>query len=185
MLYNNHISSNSRERGVRTWSIKRIRGFRCVHWLNHVRVIKRCYAAVSGPTDTLNYRLPTSVVPRYYDLRLQPEIYTDDPADFSFNGSVKIWIECVNATDVITLHAYRLNLEDMRESAMLLFENETDTGLVQEVTYDEPRHFLNVRLSQELGAGNKFVLYLRFSASMSADGVGLYYSSYQDGDQTV
>ena len=73
----------------------------------------------------------------------------------------------------------------MRESATLKYENETDTGLVQEVTYDEPRNFLNIHLSRALAEGGNYTLFLSFSASMPSDGVGLYYSSYTDGDQTV
>ncbi|XP_070178504.1 uncharacterized protein [Littorina saxatilis] len=149
-------------------------------------IIKEWLASkVSGPSDTINYRLPTAILPYHYDLELQPEIYTADPADFTFNGSVKIYLECNTSTNVITLHSYRHDLQTIRDSAMLKFENETDTGFIAEVTYDEARHFLHVHLKVELQEGQKYSLYMEFSASMRGDGVGLYYSSYKDGDTTV
>ena len=66
-----------------------------------------------------------------------------------------------------------------------MFENGTDSGLVQEVTYDEPRHFLNVHLRERLVEGEVYQLYMEFSGKLPGDGVGLYYTSYRDGNDTV
>uniref|UniRef100_A0A3B4WT27 Thyrotropin-releasing hormone-degrading ectoenzyme n=1 Tax=Seriola lalandi dorsalis TaxID=1841481 RepID=A0A3B4WT27_SERLL len=50
-----------------------------------------------------NSRLPGSLRPRHYDLRLA--VYMDN---FTFSGEVSIELECVNATRFIVLHADRL-----------------------------------------------------------------------------
>lgn len=52
-----------------------------------------------------NSRLPGSVRPRHYDLRLA--VYMDN---FTFSGEVSIEVECVNATRFIVLHADRLEV---------------------------------------------------------------------------
>lgn len=52
-----------------------------------------------------NSRLPGSVRPRHYDLRLA--VYMDN---FTFSGEVSIELECVNATRFIVLHADRLEV---------------------------------------------------------------------------
>lgn len=58
-----------------------------------------------------NSRLPGSVRPRHYDLRLA--VYMDN---FTFSGEVSIELECVNATRFIVLHTDRLEVRRlMRE----------------------------------------------------------------------
>jgi len=52
-----------------------------------------------------NSRLPGSVRPRHYDLRLA--VYMDN---FTFSGEVSIELECINATRFIVLHADRLEV---------------------------------------------------------------------------
>uniref|UniRef100_A0A8C4HDS8 Aminopeptidase n=1 Tax=Dicentrarchus labrax TaxID=13489 RepID=A0A8C4HDS8_DICLA len=52
-----------------------------------------------------NSRLPGSVRPRHYDLRLA--VYMDN---FTFSGEVSIELECINATRFIVLHTDRLEV---------------------------------------------------------------------------
>lgn len=52
-----------------------------------------------------NVRLPGSIRPRHYDLRLV--VHMDN---FTFSGEVSIELECVNATRFIVLHADRLEV---------------------------------------------------------------------------
>lgn len=52
-----------------------------------------------------NSRLPGTVRPRHYDLRLA--VYMDN---FTFSGEVSIELECINATRFIVLHADRLEV---------------------------------------------------------------------------
>ncbi|XP_017297036.1 thyrotropin-releasing hormone-degrading ectoenzyme [Kryptolebias marmoratus] len=59
-----------------------------------------------------NSRLPGSVRPRHYDLRLA--IYMDN---FTFSGEVSIEVECVNATRFIVLHADRLEVDRVSVTA--------------------------------------------------------------------
>uniref|UniRef100_A0A3Q0RUI7 Aminopeptidase n=1 Tax=Amphilophus citrinellus TaxID=61819 RepID=A0A3Q0RUI7_AMPCI len=59
-----------------------------------------------------NSRLPGSVRPRHYDLRLA--VYMDN---FTFSGEVSIELECINATRFIVLHADRLEVERVTVTA--------------------------------------------------------------------
>lgn len=52
-----------------------------------------------------NSRLPGSLRPRHYDLRLA--VYMDN---FTFSGEVSIELECINATRFIVLHTDRLEV---------------------------------------------------------------------------
>ncbi|CAH8821349.1 unnamed protein product [Trichobilharzia szidati] len=54
-----------------------------------------------------NIRLPQTVFPHFYDLRLQVHIHGNaDTQDFYFNGSVTIKIQCLAATADLFIHAY-------------------------------------------------------------------------------
>ncbi|XP_051805679.1 thyrotropin-releasing hormone-degrading ectoenzyme [Acanthochromis polyacanthus] len=59
-----------------------------------------------------NSRLPGTVRPRHYDLRLA--VYMDN---FTFSGEVSIELECVNATRFIVLHADRLEVDRVSVTA--------------------------------------------------------------------
>ncbi|XP_072234010.1 thyrotropin-releasing hormone-degrading ectoenzyme-like [Leuresthes tenuis] len=59
-----------------------------------------------------NSRLPGSVRPRHYDLRLA--VYMDN---FTFSGEVSIELECINATRFIVLHADRLEVDRVSVTA--------------------------------------------------------------------
>ncbi|XP_004566538.1 thyrotropin-releasing hormone-degrading ectoenzyme isoform X1 [Maylandia zebra] len=59
-----------------------------------------------------NSRLPGSVRPRHYDLRLA--VYMDN---FTFSGEVSIELECINATRFIVLHADRLEVDRVTVTA--------------------------------------------------------------------
>ncbi|CAH8834826.1 unnamed protein product [Trichobilharzia szidati] len=54
-----------------------------------------------------NIRLPQTVFPHFYDLRLQVHIHgNSDTQDFYINGSVTIKIQCLAATADLFVHAY-------------------------------------------------------------------------------
>uniref|UniRef100_A0A8C4HCL9 Aminopeptidase n=1 Tax=Dicentrarchus labrax TaxID=13489 RepID=A0A8C4HCL9_DICLA len=59
-----------------------------------------------------NSRLPGSVRPRHYDLRLA--VYMDN---FTFSGEVSIELECINATRFIVLHTDRLEVDRVSVTA--------------------------------------------------------------------
>ena len=65
-------------------------------------------ATAMPPTDV---RLPLNVIPVHYELMLRPDIYTGDNTTFSFSGDVTITITCMKATDVITLHINKLEIQ--------------------------------------------------------------------------
>ncbi|XP_010768326.1 thyrotropin-releasing hormone-degrading ectoenzyme-like, partial [Notothenia coriiceps] len=52
-----------------------------------------------------NLRLPGTLRPRHYDLRIA--VYMDN---FTFSGEVSIELECINATRFIVLHSDRLEV---------------------------------------------------------------------------
>ena len=54
--------------------------------------------------------LPGSLKPIHYELRIRPDIYRDNPDNFQFSGSVRIDVDVLKCTKVITLHVKDLDI---------------------------------------------------------------------------
>ncbi|XP_021356866.1 aminopeptidase Ey-like [Mizuhopecten yessoensis] len=130
-----------------------------------------------GPiTDT---RLPTSVKPLLYVLALRPELYNSKPETFTFNGTVGITIECISATDNITLHIATQNLT---ATPTVEAVNTSDVSpVVLNTTMDMARQFLILSLDKSLVAGNQYVVRIAFEDRLSNEVLlGMYVSTYRD-----
>ncbi|XP_069101890.1 uncharacterized protein [Argopecten irradians] len=128
-------------------------------------------------------RLPRSVLPSLYELEIFPDFYKTDPKDFTFSGSVKIHISCVEATKNITLHVNTLTVEE----AHIRLESVSGAPVpdIVKITHDEIRQFLILDLGSDLQSLEEYTLEMKFSGPLKDDMTGLYYSTYQEGSNTV
>lgn len=85
------------------------------------------------PGDLINVRLPTDLVPDSYHVTLRPYIYSEDPDDFYFEGSVELDFKVTTATDVITLHYRDLDID--RDSITVDATNHPSQGNIQVTNY--------------------------------------------------
>lgn len=124
-----------------------------------------------------NSRLPGTLRPRHYDLRLA--VYMDN---FTFSGDVSIEIECVNATRFIVLHTDRLEVDRVSVTAdgsgRLI--NRPGGGVMR-----IHRHFAFpanqmyvVVLHRELKPMRVYRLNITFDAAIEDELLGFFRSSY-------
>lgn len=74
-------------------------------WLN--TVIK------SKAKDRLtDIRLPLHLVPISYDLTIQPNMYSGDSENFTFDGHVKIYMDAKQSGSNVTLHTNKLLIHE-------------------------------------------------------------------------
>ncbi|XP_051911006.1 thyrotropin-releasing hormone-degrading ectoenzyme-like [Hippocampus zosterae] len=120
-------------------------------------------------------RLPASVRPRHYDLRL--DVRMDN---FTFSGDVSIDIECVNATRLILLHADRLEVSSASVTA-----NRPGGGAVRvhRRFLFPATQMLVLVLHRELKASRTYRLNLTFDAAIEDELLGFFRSSYTLGGQ--
>src|SRR6185436_2113907 len=118
--------------------------------------------------DHVDYRLPTTVVPSRYDLRLEPDL---DNA--TFGGEETVTVEVREPVTEIVLNAAELRIES---AAM-----EDASGAVVEgsVTHDEPAERASIRFSASIAPG-PWRLRLRFTGILNDRLHGFYRSSYKD-----
>ena len=127
------------------------------------------------PTPAANpYRLPRAVVPRRYDLTLEPDL-----AAARFSGSATIAVDVVEATDAVVLNALELDID----AAWV----ETESGrLDATVALDTAAERATLALGVTLPPGPATV-HLRFQGTLNDKLKGFYRSTFTDnsGDEQV
>lgn len=128
---------------------------------------------------TRNYRLPRSISPISYDLRLIPYLFNDK---FTFDGEVKILFNVTETCKNITLHAVDLN---MTEFNVRPSDSSTQQILAIDKThFDQAKQFFIVELKDELTRGNLYEVYIKYSGRLNDQLQGFYRSSYKSGNKT-
>ena len=115
-------------------------------------------------TDADPYRLPTTVRPIRYDVRLRPSL-----DDATFTGSVTIAVDVTGAANRIVLNAIELDIGTVRVD-----------GAEQAWSLDESTERLAIDLSAEV-SGNA-TLYIEFAGILNDKLKGFYRSTYVDDD---
>lgn len=130
-----------------------------------------------------DYRLPTSLIPQHYLIRIRPIIDRDHPGigdKDTARGLVRVTVKCVESTSRIVMHQKFLQVNDSFISV-----KQVDSGedvLVSGVEYNEPRDFMIINLAGELKEGNNYDIQMGYWARVPPNDSlrGLYSESYLD-----
>jgi puromycin-sensitive aminopeptidase len=118
--------------------------------------------------DHVDYRLPTTVVPSRYDLRLEPDL-----EKATFSGEETVAVEVREPVTEIVLNAAELRIESavMEDASGALVEGS--------VAFDEPAERARLRFPAPIAPG-PWRLRLRFTGTLNDRLHGFYRSSYKD-----
>lgn len=120
-------------------------------------------------------RLPKDLMPLSYDIKIQPEIYGDDPAKFYFHGSVLMRIISLKPVRTITFHEDGLEISNLTVHT----NNETSPPLpILSTSIDEQKQMFNILLGTEIAANTSVTIKLNFRGPLRKKLRGLYLSSY-------
>jgi puromycin-sensitive aminopeptidase len=119
-------------------------------------------------SDEAEYRLPRTVVPRRYDLVLEPDLESG-----TFAGSEAVVVDVVDAVEEIVLNAAGLEIGTGR------LEGPGGTLEIAEVRLDREAERAHLRLSAIAEPG-EWTLHLTYSGALSERMDGFYRSTYQD-----
>ncbi|KAH9282431.1 Aminopeptidase N [Echinococcus granulosus] len=134
-------------------------------------------------TRVKDVRLPYTVIPLYYDLRLQANIYGSNASLFNFNGSVRVRLQCREATDFFFVHAY--NEMTVNRKAIWLHREDSEVNLLANVSYDRARQWYRLSTSEKLEPEKIYLLYFGdFGAPLTINLRGWYLSSYVENNVT-
>jgi puromycin-sensitive aminopeptidase len=129
--------------------------------------------AVAEP-EVHTYRLPQTVIPERYEIRLEPDLKT-----FKFEGEEKIAVEVKQPVKQILLNALELAVHEAR------IERD-GTKYDAKIELNDQDQRLILTFSQEIPAG-KWQLYIKFTGTLNDKLHGFYRSTYKDaaGNQKV
>ncbi len=119
---------------------------------------------------TSDHRLPRTVVPSHYELRLSPDL-----EHATFGGHVFVDVEVTEPVDEIVLNAAELTI---RKAALF---NEEGTRIEAEAKTDEKTERAKLTLSREAGTG-PWRLEILFDGILNDKLRGFYRSVYKDDD---
>nr|XP_033334550.1 aminopeptidase N isoform X2 [Megalopta genalis]XP_033334551.1 aminopeptidase N isoform X2 [Megalopta genalis] len=139
------------------------------------------------PTDfsvkkKLDVRLPRSVLPDSYELRLIPFIWE---GNFTYHGEVKILVNVTEDTKNVTLHAASMDIDEsftnIREYSAT--SNATKAIGIVEQRNDTERQFHVIKTSDTLKGGKQYFVHLKFVGYLNDYLQGFYRSSYTVGNE--
>ncbi|ROT40104.1 aminopeptidase [Sodiomyces alkalinus F11] len=128
-------------------------------------------------TTTLDHGLlPTNVVPRHYDLTLEPHFET-----LKFDGSVKIDLDVAEDSRTITLH--ELEIEIKHASLTLRAPHGQETIWNEpEITHDEEKQSATFAFRDVIPKNSKAVLDIKYVGELNDKMAGFYRSYYSNPD---
>ena len=126
----------------------------------------------------IDYRLPTNLVPRYYDIELSiPFGPFEEPNNFQ--GKVEIRFDCTTPTNKLTIHLKDLKLENNYIRVKGLTDSSFDE-ITTSWSYDDVREFFIATLSKNFQAGHSYSAIIEYAGIVSDNGLGLYKSYFYD-----
>lgn len=123
--------------------------------------------AVAEP-GTQNYRLPRTVVPARYEIRLAPDL-----TNFKFTGEEVVHAEVMQPVKEIVLNSIELEVHSAELS------NDKGTKYSGAISFQESEERLILKFDQEIAAG-KWQLKLKFTGTLNDKLHGFYRSTYKD-----
>lgn len=135
-----------------------------------------------APNNAWNrWRLPTALVPEYYEVTLQPFLRPKDNVSYIFTGNSSVVFLCREATDLILIHSNKLNYT--MQGSFLASLDAVDDATVPPITetwLEVPTQYLVIRLGGRLEQGKRYRLFSIFTGELADDLAGFYRSEYND-----
>nr|WBG54457.1 aminopeptidase N-like protein [Austinograea rodriguezensis] len=133
-------------------------------------------AALSSDTKVKNVRLPRSLRPLHYLVRLQPFVR----GNFSIVGYVEVEVEVVTETSTFTLHMADIIAHNKTVKIVDAAKRNGKGVRILKQTYDNKREFYHAHLQHPLTRGRRYVLSMEFVGYLNDKLHGFYRSSYKD-----
>lgn len=129
--------------------------------------------------EKLDVRLPRSIVPKSYHIRIIPFIFE---GNFTFSGVVDIILNVLEDTTNVTLHIDDILYDDSSISLVSLSDNSNIN--VKKIENDTSRQFLVMHLEESLLRNKLYRLHIKYTGVLNDILQGFYRSSYKSGNQT-
>ena len=134
---------------------------------------------LTGSRDAMDVRLPRSIKPITYEVKLVPFLIIDN---FTFNGDVEIKFLVLEDCNNITLHSFQLKIDEKDVSVSAESNNEVLT--ITRQYFVEEKQFFIVELKNTLMKGSYYKITIKYVGILNDNLQGFYRSSYMVGNET-
>lgn len=128
-------------------------------------------------SDRFDGRLPQSINPIAYLLRIRPDFYSNDTKNFKYNGTIDILMECREQTEQVVLN---YDDEDGLIVSDIRLVNINGVSMLHNVTIDNDAEFLIVNLTNSLAVGDRFWFSAKIDGKIVNDRYGFFWSDYEE-----
>lgn len=118
--------------------------------------------------------LPTNVIPRHYDLTLEPDL-----GKLTYDGTVVIDLDVADDSKSISLHTIDLKLHSAKVSS-----GGQTISAAPKITTDEKAQVTTFDLENAVSKGSKAQLEIKFSGELNDKMAGFYRATYKNPDGT-
>lgn len=132
----------------------------------------------------VDVRLPTSIKPFAYNIHLTPFLVEKN---FTFNGIVKIYINVIEDTWNITLHATAMKIRKTDVIVQLYHKNSDSNGetiKTKKHYFVEQKQFFVIQMEDILKKNNNYTIEIKYIGELNDYLQGFYRSSYMSGNET-
>lgn len=127
------------------------------------------------------YRLPASLLPLSYAVTLWPRLQPDADGVYAFSGHSAVIFTCLQETDLVIIHANKLNLSSLSgQWAELQGLGGMEAPPIRRSWLVERTEYLVLQLGGALSVGASYRLYTEFRGELANDLQGLYRSEYTE-----
>lgn len=127
------------------------------------------------------FRLPKSLIPESYNVILWPRLQPNKDRIYIFTGQSAVIFKCMEETDLIIIHANKLNFTTvLGNHAELRGWGEANVPEIQRTWLVARTEYLVIQLHRKLTVGASYVLHTEFKGELADDLQGFYRSEYMD-----
>ncbi|XP_066210647.1 aminopeptidase N [Saccopteryx leptura] len=129
------------------------------------------------------YRLPKTLVPDSYQVKLRPYLTPNENGLYIFKGSSTVRFICNESTNVIIIHSKKLNYTKTNGHMVVLRDvGGSQAPEIERTELVEITEYLVVHLKSPLNKGSMYEMDTVFEGELADDLAGFYRSEYMDGD---
>ncbi|CAH8299054.1 unnamed protein product [Schistosoma turkestanicum] len=129
-----------------------------------------------------DFRLPHTLFPYFYDLRIQVHLHDNQSEEFFFNGSVSIKLKCQVSTTELFVHAYnnlKVSLDQIHMFSLDDQDQNNSTVEIEDITYHKDAECYRIQLLTPLQPYTHYILtFEQFRSDIKFGSAGLFLSRY-------
>uniref|UniRef100_A0A0P6IZN9 Aminopeptidase n=1 Tax=Heterocephalus glaber TaxID=10181 RepID=A0A0P6IZN9_HETGA len=127
------------------------------------------------------YRLPKSLVPDSYQVKLRPYFTPNEHGQYIFQGNSTVRFTCQEATDLIIIHSKKLNYTTQQGHHVVLRGlGGSQAPAIDRTELVERTEYLVVHLRGSLSVGSQYEMDSEFQGELAGDLAGFYRSEYTE-----